>query len=445
MKSKKVYPTQRQTYKKIAVNFKDYDFNRLSKQSGFKKRKEKKISGKSMVIGFMMMAIQGHNTYEQWAQEIGLSLKKNISKQAIFKRMTDCFAELALVLLNQVFAQHVKQTTSKVSAKGKLKKYKHVFVQDSTIIKLPQWLNKIYPGNYSQGETKALIRIQIIIELHANKIVQFEITPYTKNDQSMSSLVAKVANKGDMIIRDLGYFVLDVLEQLKNQKIAFVSRIKPGVKVFDIKTEKEIDLLKLLSKKGTLDQWVFVGTKSKVPLRLVAVKLPDQIANEKIRKEKNNRDKRLNHDRKYYALMHYKIYLTNEDTTKLTLVEIIKIYNLRWRIETIFKTWKSQLHLQQLLSANVKMTKARADSILYLMLIFIMQFQMKIYNDVIAELVNQKRNVDISLTKISKYIITHFEEILEMKIKKLTDIIAYHCCYDKRNDRLNFIQKLKLS
>jgi Transposase DDE domain len=445
MKSKKVRPARRQTYKKIANHFKDIDFNKLSRQSGFKKRKEKKIKGKSMIISFMMMAIQGDNTFEQWAQEIGLSLNKILSKQAVCKRVTGCFTAFSLSVLNKVFAHHVKQIGSKIQTKAKLKRYQQILIQDSTIIKLPQWLSKIYPGAHSKGQAKSLIRIQLIIEVHTHKIVQFQITPYSKNDQSMSGLIYTVANKGDMVLRDLGYFVLDVLEQLQKRKACFVTRIKPGIKVFDIKTEKEIDLLKLLRKKGKIDQWVFVSNKSKIPLRLVAVKLPDEIANEKIRKKKCSRDKRLHHDKRYYALMRYTIYLTTEQQTELTFEEVTKIYSLRWRIENLFKTWKSSLHLQQLMPGSVKMSKARADSILYLMLIFIMQFQMKIYNELRRSFERQKRAIHLSLTKLSKFIIIHFNEILQMNTKQFNDTIAYYCSYDKRKDRLNFIQKLKLS
>ncbi|MEO8148889.1 MAG: IS4 family transposase [Bacteroidia bacterium] len=411
MKSKKVRPTRKQTYKKIGDNFKQIDFNKLARKSEFKKRKEKKLKGKNLVLGFMLMSMYGTNTFAQWAQEVGWINGKTISKQAVCKRITGCFVAFVLLILNEVFTQHVKEVSNKVKRMNKLKTYKNILVQDSTLIQLPQCLSKFYPGNYSRGEIKASIRIQLIIELHRNKIVQFQVTPYSKNDQSMSSLIFDVARKGDLIIRDLGYFVMDVFEKMIEASMKFITRIKPGVKIYDSQTGVEINLVKLLGNRPKLDLLVTVSTKNKLPLRLVAIKLPDEVANEKIRKEKRNRNKRLNHSKEYYELMRYTIYLTSEPVTELNAQDVAKIYNLRWRIENIFKTWKSNLHLQKLIASNISMSKARAESIIYLMLIFILEFQMKIYNDVVALLRQRKESLQISITKFSKFIAINFNDI----------------------------------
>ena len=445
MKSKKAGSALIQKYQNINQKFKAINFNKLAEKSDFKRRKERKLSGKNLILGFMIMALQGRNTFEQWAQEIGISIEKNISKQAVCKRITGCFVAFVLAVLNQVFSQHVKQTSKKIKTTGKLKSYQYIMVQDSTIICLPQWLNKFYPGNYSRGEIKSLIRIQLTIELRSNKIVYFQLTSYSKNDQSMSSTIFSVAKRGDLVIRDLGYFSLGVFEDMVERGVLFVSRIKPGVSIFDIKTGREIKLVEILRKEKKMDRWVLVGNKSKLPLRIVATKLPDEIGNEKIRKEKHNRNKRLNHSQDYYELMRYNIYLTTEKYSALNSQDVARVYGLRWRIENIFKTWKSNLHLQSLIPGNIKMSKARAESILYLMLIFILQFQMKIYNEIISILKQRNKELEISLTKFSQFIVCRIQEIFEMNLSAIADLVAYYCKYDSRKDRMNFIQKLNLS
>jgi len=63
MKSKKANPTRAQKYKNIGDDFAHLDFEKLAYQSGFKKRKEKKLSGKNLVLGFMLMSVSGINTF----------------------------------------------------------------------------------------------------------------------------------------------------------------------------------------------------------------------------------------------------------------------------------------------------------------------------------------------------------------------------------------------
>lgn len=445
MVPKKASPAQRQKYKNILGSYLDLDFNKTAEQSGLKKRKEKKLSGKNLILGFMLMSIYGLNTFSQWAHEVSWLSGQTVSKQAVFKRINPFFVSFVLMILNEVFAQHVQNVSAKAKGMNKLKKYKNIYVQDSTILQLPKCLNKFYPGNYSQGEIKACIRIQIIIELHQNKIVQFKITKYEKNDQSMSPMIFDVAEKGDLIIRDMGYFVMQVFEDMTKASVKFITRVKPGVKIYHPKSGTEIDMAKLIGNKNKIDQWVLVGSKIKLPLRLIAVKLPEDLSNERIRKEKLNRDRRLNHSKDYYKLLRYAIYLTTEPKSELKVQEVAKIYALRWRIESIFKTWKSELHLQKIIATNISMSKERAQSIVYLMLIFILTFQLRIYNDVVKLLKKQKEKVEISLTKFTKLIVKKLNEILKISIEELAIIVVCNCCYEKRKDRKNYLQKIKLS
>ena len=445
MNTKKASSAQGQNYKTIREYFSAINFNKLAIVSGFKKRKTRKLNGQQLIFSFMIMALKGRNTFQLWTEEIGLMTSQTISKQAICKRISASFVHFVYAVLTASFSEHIKAVCKKVGYSGSLKNYKNILIQDSTIISLPQCLNMFYPGNYSRGEIKALIRIQLVIELRSAKVVHFAVTRYSKNDQSMSEEIISVAKKGDLVIRDMGYFSLNVFEKMKKLQVSFVSRLKPSVKIFETKTEREINLAKILTKEKHLDRWVLVGAEQKVSMRIVAIKLPDEIANEKIRKEKRNRNKRLNHSKEYYELMHYTIYITTEERSTLSAKLVAQTYRLRWRIETIFKTWKSNFHMQNLIPCNIKISKERAESIIYLILIFILQFQLRFYKLAIEFHKNRKINLEISLSKLSKFIADRINEILDIKIDKLLKHIGYYCRYDKRRDRENYYQTAMLS
>ena len=84
----------------------------------------------------------------------------------------------------------------------------------------------------------------MVYDLISNTFVHFEITPFPVNDQSKSKDILSIVRKGDLVIRDLGYFSLACFEKMSNN-ISFVSRIRYGVKIFDIKTGGEINLLSI--------------------------------------------------------------------------------------------------------------------------------------------------------------------------------------------------------
>jgi hypothetical protein len=445
MGTKKAYRAEGLKYKTVLEKLDRIDFNFLAIKSEFKKRKHRKIEAKHLVISFMTMALKGRNTFQLWAEELGILTYQTLSKQAICKRMNQLFVVFLKLLLSEVFSKSIEEASKRARSQGVMKYFKNILVQDSTILCLPQWLKMFYPGNRSRGEVRALIKIQIIVELRSNTIVWFSITPYSKNDQSMSSHILDVAKKGDLVIRDLGYFTLKVFQKMKQQGLCFVSRIKPGVKVFDPITGMEINIAKTLKAKKRIDKWVLAGKEQKLPLRIVAIRLPDNIANEKIRLERKNRDRRLNHSEEYYELMRYNIYLTTEEQDVLSVEQLISVYGLRWRIETIFKTWKSYFHLQELIPCHIKTSKERVESIILLMLVFIIEFQLKIYNLANVFYQNKEGHSPISLAKLSKFIADRVNEIIEMDPKRLLVLIGYYCKYDKRKDRTNYNIKFVLS
>ena len=74
----------------------------------------------------------------------------------------------------------------------------------------------------------------------------------------------------------------------------------------------------------------------KVLVRLVAQKLTQAQADSRVRKAKNHRDKRLNHSKDYYQLLQYNLFITTEEEKTFSIDQIAQLYQLRWRIETIY-------------------------------------------------------------------------------------------------------------
>jgi len=118
--------------------------------------------------------------------------------------------------------------------------------------------------------------------------------------------------------------------------------------------------------------------------------------------------------------------------------EISKLYGLRWQIEIIFKSWKSGFSL-------VKLAPFKCDNpdriycMIYLWLIFIMLFHTLWINRNQAYL---QKKANLSILKLASFFSDYFALILieknETKIRKL---MLLKCRYDKRNDRINLMQK----
>jgi hypothetical protein len=342
------------------------------------------------------------------------------------------------LLASSLSKQLQHSTTSKLFSR-----FKHVWLQDSTSLLLPDAMKNLYPGNHTRGGQTSGAKINVVIDLLTGLCPILNILPYTVCEQALAEDILDIAKEGDLVIRDLGYFVINNLKRIHEAGIFILSRCRYGVKLYDKRTGKEIVLLKKLKGRTWLDQEVLMGREQKVPMRLVAIKLNESVTAERIRKAKTDRDKRLNHSADYYVLLGYVIFLTTVDRQTWTYKEVAQAYRLRWQIEILFKTWKSGFKIEDIIPEAQTRTE-RVESILYLLMFYLSMFNTYIWQP-LKWAVLKKTGKHLSLLKTAKYFNMRTaewsKERLEWKDMKL---IAYYCCYDTRTDRINACQRLEL-
>jgi len=103
----------------------------------------------------------------------------------------------------------------------------------------------------------------------------------------------------------------------------------------------------------------------RLPVRVLAFPLPGEQVAVRQRQARANRDRRLRHSPEYYQLLAWNIFITNAPPQRLAFAQAAKLYQLRWRIEIIFKSWKSHLGLGQLATVGAR----QLEPLLYALLI----------------------------------------------------------------------------
>jgi hypothetical protein len=421
-------------------------FKKIAKQSGFCKRKPRKIKPKALIMAFIQTACRSKkSTYTNWANQLGLMINSTVSKQAVCKRMTESLVVFLKSLLKAIMEESLRSKV-KNNISDKLKQFKGILIEDSTTIQLDSKFSKEYPGSRNhKGKEYAILKIQSIYDVLKKRFLRFEITNFRKNDQGYSGSIIDIAKAGDLIIRDLGYFVLKVFKRLIEQKIYFISRLRTDVNIYS-EEEKPIDLAKMLKKRGNLDIEVFAGEAEKIPVRLIAMPVDDSITEKRRRNAKKNRDRRINPSKEHLFLLGWNIFITNVEKEKLSDNEIALLYLIRWRIEIIYKSWKSHLRITNI---PIGSNKSRVEAFIYCILIFVLLFQVYFYECYLGK---QKLNPQsISLLKLMLFIIDNINIIIYsfskgnsiVSNRSLKTQILYHCTYEKRTDRLNYSQLIQ--
>lgn len=226
------------------------------------------------------------------------------------------------------------------------KHFPRVRIKDSTRFKVPDLMKDQFKGN---GGSAAALCIQYEYDLGTGRILDLHIQSAAINDRKDALETLGHLQTGDLVVRDLGYYSLEVFEWLIGNNIFFLSRLQAKTIVFEQKAGKyqEIDFKKLHQKmqKNGIEQMeidVFLGMEYKLPVRMILRLVDEQVYDKRIRKrEKRNRKVGCKMHQQTRIRYRFDIYVTNTCASELPAKEIFQAYRLRWQIELIFKYWKS--------------------------------------------------------------------------------------------------------
>ena len=419
--------------------FADFDFQTLARATGFVLRTPRKIMPEFFLQATILLVCQGTASLSRWATLLGILSNNTIAKQSLWERMNQGAVNYIQCILALVLSAKSKDNGRNVP--NKFNRFPRILVHDSTTIKVNSKLAAAFPGSANQSGSKiASLKIQAIQDIQNQQFLYFGISGFRRNDQTATYDILKVIRKGDLILRDLGYFVIESFQQIANAGAYYLSRIRLDIEVRDPATGEKIDLLKKLKRLGNLDFDVLLSDKQ-LPVRLVAIKLPDEIAAERRRKAKSNRDKRRKPNAQRLELLGWAIFTTNVPQNECTAKEVAKIYGLRWRIETIFKAWKSHFRITEVPDGSAEQLRI----VVCARLIFITVLTNLIERDWLAP--GQTCNAaHLSMLKVAALLGDYFLALcFEAWNVQVGDAIPiqmrYQCKYDKRS-RQNYEQNL---
>ena len=431
---------------KIKSKIANLELNSGAKSTDFTKRVGGKIDGESFVLSFFLMVLSGTNTVLNWAMFLCKVTGESLTAQAVQKKLQ--FRQLQFaewVLTQSLYKSLVRDKTSALSTQL-FSTFKRVFTQDSTCVKVPPNLSEFFPSSYSHGKTTATARIQLIMDLLTGTYQHLSVSSFRDNDQKASGDILSYLQSKDLVLRDLGYWSLRVFQQIIDQGAYLLSRYKFGVTVFDSQTGVELDLLselKLAKSKNNskLDMRVRLGKKNSIEVRLIAIELPEDVVNERRRKAKQDRNKRTKHTKEYLELLGWCIFITNVEDEVWTAEQVAQAYGMRWRIEIIFKCWKSKFNFAHLFKNKQSMTAARALISFYFLLAFLTLFFVRWY-DYFLNKVYQATGRIISIFKFADFVKIFFDELMQNDDLSIwVKNVASFCKQDKRR-RLSQLELL---
>jgi hypothetical protein len=321
-----------------------------------------------------------------------------------------------------------------------------MLIEDSTKSELHEKLSPHFKGSGGLA-SKASVKIDYIFDYLSEKFVFIEFVSGNIPDQSLADRIITVLEKNDLVIRDLGYYVLERIKEIERKNAYYISRLKINVDVYESKeSEKPLDLARFLdnqNSQGIVDKIVFIG-KEKHQVRLVACLMSEDAINKRRRNvNRTAQRKGTKISKKKASLLKYCFFITNVPIEMLSSTEIMATYRGRWRVELIFKQWKSCLKLHIFKGYN----KERLHCFLYGRLIMILLLGS--FSAVLMRFADSLGK-ELSCYKLINYLVADHafpQAFLDGKMHQFIDQllrdIPRRVCLDKRK-RLSLRKNVKL-
>jgi len=302
----------------------------------------------------------------------------NLTKQGLFQRLDNGSNFLESFFVTSF--EEAVNTNCKFNDIDVLQQFEDVKFTDGSTISLPKKLETLYKGMGGRN-SKAALKVQVTYSLYKRKFTKLDLCAATKNDNTYTTTILEEIQENELQINDLGYFNKKYFEEIQQKKAYYVSRIKKNTLLYILENNeyKEVSLEELIKPhEQEIDKEIYlkIDKDSMLPVRLAGIKLPEDVANEKLRnanKIAKNKGKMLS--KKEKMQLSWFLVITNVSSKNLSIKTVCELYRLRWQIEICFKALKSGLSFDKLSNCGEKYFKC----LLYGKLIFI-TFMMQLYS-----------------------------------------------------------------
>jgi len=340
-----------------------------------------------------------------------------IRKQSLHER----FNHNALAFLKEALEKLLHQQFEPQIALFKdLKGFRRILIKDSTCFQIDTSLAQYYEGS-GGGGSEASVRIQFEYDILSGRINDLSVSAFNHQDAKDSLETIELTKQGDLIIRDIAYMGLQVLQMIQSLNGFYLCRPNPIVSILQKLSEdgyEKVDFVEVAHYMKThhlscLEKEAYLGSKEKIKTRLIVYLLPEEEYAKRIRKaQKNNKKKsRKPLSKEYKARAALNLFVTNTDPEQIPMEKAWDFYRLRWQIELIFKIWKSICHIEKV----KKVKKHRLECYIYAKLVLIVLSWQILWRT--ARKLYIKEGKVLSFFKASK-------TLIHSKLKDLREIIT---------------------
>ena len=289
----------------------------------------------------------GYSSLNQSAVGFHEQQRRTVSKQGIDGKFTKETVEFIKLLFEECFARQV----SEIIDVRFLASFLQLRIKDGTRFDIPGELREYFRGFGGGCTSASALCIQYEFDLKTLRFVSFKLTHADVPDIAEARATVGEVSENELILRDLGYFLLESFTKIIERKAFFVSRLNSGVVVWaDGKRVcfKKLREHMLQTRQPIVEKGIELGAGKVVAARMVAQLVPEEVYRKRMANlEKTAKKKGYTVSDESRSRCWFFLVITNIEARVMTGENLFKLYRLRWQIELMFKHWKSKMGIHE--------------------------------------------------------------------------------------------------
>ena len=372
----------------------------IARKTGLIMRSSSRFSAHGFLLALIQSVLRGNNSLNHLALGLGQHQARSMSRQAMHQRLNEASSSFLISVLHEL----IKQRSRSMGLLSGNLPIERLLIEDCTVIPMHKSNHETFPGNGNGKQHTAGAKVHLLADWLSGDILECALHTARSADQGLNGEVLDYCRKGDLIVRDMGFFHLQTLQHIENTGAYWLSRLPATTTAYD-RDGKSLDQHLSKQTRNQFELTVHLGQKRQKKCRLIATRLSkDQAV--KNRRQRHRKARKHGSKASRIALMRdeWSILVTNLTKKQATPRRLHNIYSLRWSIEIQFRGLKQSCRIEKTLHHKAHQNQLEA---LVLAAMIYQVLTLKIHQSIKKTNPAQRGDKEISYEKLCDAIAIH--------------------------------------
>jgi hypothetical protein len=321
------------------------DLDLIANQTGLIVRQSRKFTAAGFLQSLLSSVATGLASLNQIVGELKDRNHPGMARQSLHQRFGTRSTAFLIAVLCDLMQQRFNTAAAALNGSG----IQRIIIEDASSQVMPKSNAETFPAHGNHHGKTAGVKVDFAYDLLTSLVISHTLQSATEQDKSIGKEFIVEIRRGDLVLRDMGYFIIDEFTAIELRGAWWLTRLPltTGLKTADGRALEKY----LKGFRGDIiDSKAIVGEQGK-KCRLVAMRAaPEVSAARRAERRKKARECGKTPCPKGLIRDGWHLMLTNLSKEQATVGQLVAIYRARWAVEIQFRAWKQALNLGKALN-----------------------------------------------------------------------------------------------